>query len=351
MENMPHRRRSIFGPILLIILGLVLFLGNLNILPGNLWDIGLRLWPLLLIAGGLDSLYRREGGWVGSLLVIGLGTLFLLGNLGMLMLNGWELLTYLWPVLIIAVGLDILIGRRSTWGAVVGLVLGLALIAGLLWFATNLNPQGYSSVKLEQSLDNAQQAELNFSATTGKFELESGAAAANLLEGQIRYPRGGQTQHSYVVENGTGQFNMESNSGSFGPFESTSGRMNFDLQINGATPAGLKLEMGVGEQSLDLRNTKVEQLDLKSGVGRIQLILPESGKLQVTMENGVGETIIYISRDARVELNVDTGITGVEIPAGYERDGDRIYRSGGGSADMNLTVQQAIGRIAIRYTP
>jgi len=44
---------------LLILLGILFLLKNLGILSGNLWDV---FWPLILIALGLSILLKREKG-------------------------------------------------------------------------------------------------------------------------------------------------------------------------------------------------------------------------------------------------------------------------------------------------
>ena len=72
----------------------------------------------------------RRGSLVGPLILIGLGVVFLLNNLGALDWNVWEVIFSLWPVLLIAAGLDVLFGRRSGWGALVSLMLIVALLAG-----------------------------------------------------------------------------------------------------------------------------------------------------------------------------------------------------------------------------
>ena len=53
-----HQRRGVrlFWPIILIGVGSILLLSNLGVITGNPWTIILQLWPVLLIAGGL----RRE---------------------------------------------------------------------------------------------------------------------------------------------------------------------------------------------------------------------------------------------------------------------------------------------------
>src|SRR3990170_3880770 len=80
----------------------------------------------------MDSHHDR-GGLVGPILLIGLGLVFLLTNLGMLSTSIWGVLLRIWPVILIAIGIDLLIGRRSLWGRLLALVLILAVLAGGLW--------------------------------------------------------------------------------------------------------------------------------------------------------------------------------------------------------------------------
>jgi hypothetical protein len=69
MENHP-RYRSLFWPILLVGVGAVWLLSNLGYIePVSLGSV-LRLWPLLLIVLGLDLLFSRRFPWVGA--VVGL---------------------------------------------------------------------------------------------------------------------------------------------------------------------------------------------------------------------------------------------------------------------------------------
>ncbi|MCK7476129.1 MAG: DUF5668 domain-containing protein [Rhodopseudomonas palustris] len=101
-----RKPRSLFFPLLLIAVGLLIFLVNIGKIEGTTWDNLLKFWPVILIAAGLDGIYKRDG-WVGPLVLLGFGTILLLGNLGILAQNGFSLLWRLWPVLLVAIGLDI----------------------------------------------------------------------------------------------------------------------------------------------------------------------------------------------------------------------------------------------------
>lgn len=64
----PRGYRSIFWPILLVGVGVIWLLANLEIIPGwNWWNLW-RLWPLLLVVIGLDLLFGRHSPVIGALL-------------------------------------------------------------------------------------------------------------------------------------------------------------------------------------------------------------------------------------------------------------------------------------------
>ena len=87
---------------------------------------------------------RRAPGLFWPVILIGLGVILLLSNLGRLPADPWPLLSRLWPVILIVIGLDILLGRRSVWGGVFSAALALLVIGSviaLLYVAQNY-PRG-----------------------------------------------------------------------------------------------------------------------------------------------------------------------------------------------------------------
>ena len=63
-----RRSGSLFGPIILIAIGVFFLMDNLNLLPDLHWSVVLRLWPLLLIALGVNLIVRQAPPPVGTLL-------------------------------------------------------------------------------------------------------------------------------------------------------------------------------------------------------------------------------------------------------------------------------------------
>jgi hypothetical protein len=93
-----------------IAVGVLFLLRNVGVLYFN--DIG-QFWPVILIVIGFSKLANTHSASsvTSGLIIGGVGTIFLLRNLGYIYGNIWE---YIWPGVLIAVGLLILV-RHLEW--------------------------------------------------------------------------------------------------------------------------------------------------------------------------------------------------------------------------------------------
>ena len=101
---MPNRSRDrLFWGLLLVGLGLLFMFGNLGVLAGSVF----AYWPVLVLIAGLwllvRGLRRGDGALLGGTLLLGLGTFWLLLNLHVI---GDNLFL---PILLIALGLGLLL--------------------------------------------------------------------------------------------------------------------------------------------------------------------------------------------------------------------------------------------------
>ncbi|MBS3812669.1 hypothetical protein KGY64_02465 [Candidatus Bipolaricaulota bacterium] len=89
-----------FGAILIGI-GVLIILGNVGVLE-NFWSYLGTYWPVLLIVAGLFNIANNPAGRVGGFIVVLAGTLLLLNNLDQV-----EIFSYVsfWPIILILVGL------------------------------------------------------------------------------------------------------------------------------------------------------------------------------------------------------------------------------------------------------
>ena len=128
----PRHHHSVFWPILLISAGIIFLLSNIGVLGSGIGELFSTYWPLIFVAAGLDGIFRREG-WVGAILLIGLGTVLILANLGYFAWDSLKILLKLWPIFLIAWGFDLIFKGRPAWASIFGVLLAVILVGGILW--------------------------------------------------------------------------------------------------------------------------------------------------------------------------------------------------------------------------
>ena len=341
---------SLFFPMLLVAVGVFLFLINIGSVPGTIWQNLTQYWPAILIIAGLDGVYRRDG-WIGPLVLLGFGTILLLGNLHYLEFSGFTLLLKLWPIILVAIGLDVILGHRgSIWNNLFRVLLGLLLVGGIVWLAA-LSPffsMGMRSVPFEQSLDNAKAADLRFAEAVGEMYLRGGADEDLLVSGSAGMPKEMDLSPKYTApQNGRSSLTLEGNGVVIVPISSATSPWNFEM--NSEIPIDLKAELGIGEMEVDLSKTQVTEVETEMGIGQTVLTLPSGVDMDVVASGAIGELVIRIPRGAEVSIKTDQGIVGLDYPETYEKDHD-IIRSTQADKDANeisIDVDLAIGSIRI----
>jgi len=99
-------RPGLLPGVILVIIGTIILLDHMGIFPAYLiW----RLWPAILIVVGLVRYVECPSSRAFSVMLIFIGTAFLLGNFGYLRISWAEM----WPLVLIAAGIAMIWGRMS----------------------------------------------------------------------------------------------------------------------------------------------------------------------------------------------------------------------------------------------
>lgn len=338
------RRRSFFGPILLITIGLIFLGNNLGLIPGEGWEMIWRLWPILLIIAGLNDLVRREGiAW--PILLIGAGVFFLLNNFGPRIWVSWTQIIQLWPVLLIAAGIDLVFKGNSIWFTVGGVVLTLVMVGGSIWIVREgfQIATDYTEIR-EVFSEEIRQMEVDLSLGAGELILGSDTPDGVLVFGSI-------TPNKHIDKISTGdsaiQYQLEHSEPGFYPHTA-----RWELGLTDDLVADLAVNNGAGEVILSLEKLDLASLDLNQGVGRMVVRLPEMDSDQVLIKQAVGTIHIQIPDNYYVAIDAQNGLSKVDFPADFELE-DGYYVSPGANrsnAELFIVVEQAIGLINIQYT-
>jgi hypothetical protein len=296
----------------------------------------------------------RRVSLVGPVILIGLGIILLLNNLGILAWSAWDVIFRLWPILLIAVGLDIFIGRRSALGSLLVLVLTLAILAGALWlFGTGIGiGQPGAGEEITQALEGATEATVVIDPGAGSLRVEALPESANLVEGVVRVGSRERVVPNFSIKGGTATFVLRGQGATFGPFVGGGVRPAWDLGLNPGLPLQLDVSLGAGESDLDLTGLMVRDLKVNMGVGATRVVLPAEGRFQAKIDSAIGQTTVIIPEGMAARVRVGTGIGGSQLPAEYQRQDNTYTSPGYESADnrVDLELNQAIGSITIRHS-
>ena len=293
---------------------------------------------------------RRPRGAGLAILLIVAGVLILLANVGWFDWLTLVRLGSLWPVLLVAIGADML--TRGRYRVVVW---GGAIVVGALLYAYDgggsrfvLSGAPGESHTVSQPLAGARSADVTLTTSVGELRLAGGAGAGELVSGTIRTGRGetllnelshrGDTAVLRLVSQQRPGINLGAND-----------RRRWDLQLSRQVPIALSIKTGVGQANLDLQGLDLTSLTMEEGVGEVTATLPGSGVYQASFKAGVGATHITIPRSIAARVTVKAGLGSVQVNGTFARSGD-VYETPGypNAGDrVELSVEGGLGRITI----
>jgi hypothetical protein len=341
-----HRRPGLFWPLLLVAIGVVFLLSNLGLWRGNAWELLATWWPLIFIIGALDDVLRGKN-WAGAVVIVALGGVLLLGNLGYLRWTALGLLARLWPAFLLAAGLDLLFSRSlSLWMRLAGVGVALLIVAGLALAAFGLEGRAMEQRSFSQPLLGAKSAVIELNMAVGPVYVSAGAEDEPLLSGRYALGRGETWNETRTDRDGMAYYTLNNEKTTVNVLPGGFNQQpRLELLLSPALPLELKLNFALQEGELDLRGLQVRQLALNQAIGSLRLILPDA-PLQGEVDSAIGRLELDLPEDASVRIRYD-GLPIVILPEGYQRQGN-IIRSGSGTPQIDLTISQAIGILVIR---
>jgi len=290
------------------------------------------------------------------LLLIAAGVLLLLGRVG---LFDWSFafgVLQLWPLLLIAVGVDILTRGRYRAGVAIATVVAGAL----LWQVPGWGPAAGAPAEtreLSYALGGARRAEIDLGHGVGRLSVRAAEATGDaltsdaVLTGTITTGRGETVDADYRVDGNVASVQLRSQQrGTRFTFDTRDQRF-WDLRIAQGVPVALNVDSGVGATDLALRGLTLSGLDVDAGVGEVRVTLPETGGYEATIDAGVGEVSVRIPRNVEVRLFASAGLGGVDVRGPWVRNGERYETEGWEGADatqrVTLRASGGVGKITI----
>ncbi|MBS7564176.1 hypothetical protein KHS38_07140 [Mucilaginibacter sp. Bleaf8] len=307
---------------------------------------------------------RNDRLYPGMILVL-IGTLFLLNNFGLIHFH-WANLIYLWPVFLVIAGVNLLLAsRRTLWATIVRVLVivgGFALILfsnvgnrhnnPLYNFHYNIDDDGDdddgdndddTDSVTDAKLNTYQQAympevkfaRLNISggATTYKLNDTTGALfKAEAREYSIPYTLTTEKEDSVTVLN----FDMKSHGHGSNNFNWSNGHSNSaDIRLNNMPVWDINMRGGAAELNFDLSRFKIRNLGLHGGAASYKVKLAANQPVTtVNVTAGVSEIEISIPKNAACDIVTASGLTSTDFE-GFDKVDNKHYTTAGFASAPN----------------
>lgn len=299
-----------------------------------------------------ESRRHRSGfGFAGLLITV--GVLLLLANLGQLPDGFLDALAPLWPLLLIAIGANLVISHYRVWvGSAAALaIVGVAL--GMAWWQAAVDPpfaRGGVVEPIAVEVGDASSARIDLTVAAGELDLHAGPL---LIDGSLttNYSNGA-LDLSVRDQAGARRIGLKTDRDvrSFPRFGS-SFRTSWLLALHPDIPTELRIDGGAADLNLDLRGLNVKLLDVDSGAVSTTVVMPAAaGETRAVFDIGAASLDIEIPPGVAARGRIDSGLTSVQVDQSrFPRAGESEYRSEDfGTATNRIDLEIDAGASSVR---
>lgn len=267
----------------------------------------------------------RNNNLFWAIVLILVGVVLLLGNLGVfdrLEINIWDLI---WPLLLIALG-------------------------GWFIFGYLRGPQRPEVQQASIPLEGAGRAEIEIKHGAGNLTLTAGAAAEHLAAGSfaggLSY-RGKREGDALRVK-----MQVPERVGFIFPWMWAPGALDWDVHLNPDIPLALEFETGASRSEIDLSELRVTELKLETGASSSSVTLPaHAGLTRVKIKSGAASVEISVPGGVAARIRAQAGLARIDVDeTRFPSQGD-IYESPDYDAAVNkadIKIETGVGTVSIR---
>jgi len=287
---------------------------------------------------------RRFPNLFWPVLLIGVGVLFFMSNLGMIEPIDPRILWRLWPVFLVIIGINLLFGRTNRiLASLISAGLALSVIAFLIFAPTVLDslptPEMVTE-SFEAPLDGAESAEIQLDFDRGNITLSELSSGTNLFEAVVRHNEkatfrssGASRQTVRLTLNDVGAIQ-------FGNWFADQ-QVSAEVGLAAGIPLDLNIDIGGGNAELDLTSLEIVDLNANSGSGSLEVFLPGGG-YPVSLGSGSGSISVETALGSELELKADVGSGRITIRIADGCFGEVDLDSGSGGITVIVPEGMAV---------
>ena len=285
----------------------------------------------------------------GPALLILVGVALLLQQLGVWTIS-WARLLPWWPLILILLGADILLSRTRAgrWAYLLLVVAAVTLM--LLAAPPSRVPREYEQETVAYPLESWREATVRVQMGVGRLVVSALEGSDDLMRADITHDRSRSSVMSSLDRLGDrAVIELKSTAAALDPTLAAISDV-WEVRLSPELPLTLEIEGGVSRSEINLTGLSLARLDLNVGVGDVQVTLAERAPYEAEIHGGVGRLVVTVPADSPARIRVDEGLGSVDVGAGLRREGNSFvtasYHSDQPAIEVNL--EGGIGAISLR---
>lgn len=291
---------------------------------------------------------RHRGFPLAAVILILLGIIFLLNNLGWLPWGLWGSLWRLWPLILVIIGLNIVLGRSHPWlAAVISVLIVVVAVAISAYYGGVYSGQNKVS-SFAEPLDSATSVQVEGSFGAGELHIDVLPATSDkLAEGEAGQPNG-RLSANVTRQVSRAVLKVEGNPRGWW----SAGGGTWWLHLTPRIPIDLTVKTGASNADLDLSQLRIGKLRVDAGASNVNITLPErAGTTEATIKVGAANVDITVPQGVAARVKAQTGLGSFSIDQGrFPKSGDYFVSPDYNTAAnrVNIDVSSGVASVHVR---
>jgi len=278
-----------------------------------------------------------------GIILIALGLIWLLSNMDIINFDLFILidsLFELWPLILIVIGINIIFENKILNTALWLIFIIIVIAYGFFINDTNNVKNDYSEDLLVEMNEGVIKGELNIDLGAAEYNIESYNSQTSLAK------ISSNTKFDYNYESGTSNNSQRvdiSNDISNNIFNN---KNNLDIDINNKLIWNIDVDTGASSGNLNLKNVKVQKIDLDLGAGKIDVDFGDLHSTSyVNIESGASSIVLNVPNDAGLKIEMDGALnsTNIDDLGLIESEGDVLISKDYTKKDTKFDIKVDMG--------
>ena len=266
-------------------------------------------------------MYRNRG-LLFPLLLIAIGAIVLLANVGVISSDALVRLGDLWPLLLVILGLQLILNHTlpRQQATLIGLGATAVIVIAAVAYAT-LAPAtnfGTRQANVSDRLGGLTAATLDLGYSGATVDIHAGTNLGDsLYQAHVEYP-GSDDPPTISLDRESGTLAIGDRSG-FSPLRLFgAARRHVVITLTDRIPWTIKISGGTANGHLDLRRLQLAKVEISGGASRMDAQLPSPrGTAVIDISGGVSNLTLRAPADAQWRVAVSGGASGMRINGSF----------------------------------